>query len=266
MTGLLAFDANQHVGSIAPLAISKGVRIFLPYYKLFSTTDRDEIFAAGKAAGVEVGIIPIFEISAERALQGAATGTEDGKAIAAYMKQCGQPPGTSYILTFDFDEQTAQDPACHAYTAAVVAEVPNNPMIDYGNGALSEELKTDGLAKFAWDAGGMAMRGTRADIAAGAEDMEQDVGDVRGLHLGISIDSDFAPHATSPADLDAWMDGMVLAVEAPAGPPALPDPVAAPLPTLTELQEGLVNAGAQIAIDGIWGPDTATAIASYYDR
>src|SRR5579863_10572644 len=66
MAGLLAFDADQHIGAIAPLAISKGVRIFLPYYKLFSPADRDAIFAAGAAAGVEVGIIPIFETTAER--------------------------------------------------------------------------------------------------------------------------------------------------------------------------------------------------------
>lgn len=209
MTGLLAFDADQHLGAIAPLAIKKGVRIFLPYYKLFSTADRDQIFAAAEAAYVAVGIIPIFETTAERALQGAGAGSEDGEGIAVYMKVCGQPPGTSYILTFDFDEQASQDPACRAYASVCVAKVNDLtgavcPMIAYGNGAFTEELKSAGIAKFAWDAGGMGMRGTRVDVTGGKEDMEQDVGDVRGLHLGISIDSDFAPHANSPADLDAW--------------------------------------------------------------
>lgn len=271
MTGLLAFDADQHVGAVAPLAISKGVRIFLPYYKLFSTADRDDIFAAGKAAGDDVGIIPIFEATAERGLQGAAAGAEDAKAIVDYMNQVEQPPGTAYVLTFDFDEQTAQDQECRAYAMTVVSGVPGHPMIAYGNGAFAETLKSLGIAKFAWDAGGMGMRGTRADITAGSEDMQQDVGDVRGLHLGISIDSDFAPHATSPADLDAWTDGMIPATETapaslPSGPAVQPDPVPVPLPTLTELQEGLVNAGSQITIDGVWGPATAAAVAAYYDR
>jgi hypothetical protein len=261
MTGLLAFDADQHLGEIAPLAISKGVRIFLPYYKLFSTADRDAIFAAAAAAHVEVGIIPIFETTAERGLQGATAGVQDGQAIAAAMNLCGQPAGTSYILTFDFDEQAAQDPACRAYASAVVAQVPGHPMIAYGNGALTEELKAAGIAKFAWDAGGMGMRGTRADIAAGDEDLEQDVGDVRGLNLGISIDSDFAPHATSPADLDAWMAAPATAIVSAAATTApvsvLPDLKAAQ----TELQAKGLYRG---LIDGVWGNESAAAFAAFY--
>lgn len=237
MTGLLAFDADQHVGTVAPLAISRGVRVFLPYYKLFSTQDRDEIFAAaaahvvvegdpeyvegmtpGSVVGVSVGIIPIFETAAVRALQGASAGQEDGGAIVNYMRGCGQPPATTYVLTFDFDEQAAQDPACRAYAAAVVAYTPSNPMIAYGNGALAEMLKSAGIAKFAWDAGGMGMRGTRIDVSSGVEDIEQDVGDVRGLHLGIEVDSDFAPHATSPADLDAWTSTGAVVKPQPTSP------------------------------------------------
>jgi hypothetical protein len=205
MIGLLAFDADQHLGAIAPLAIRRGVRLFLPYYKLFTPADRDAIFAAGKAAGVEVGIIPIFETTAQRALQGGAAGAQDAIAIVRYMGAVSQPLATSYIVTFDFDEQATQDTACRAYASTIGLAIKGHPMIAYGNGALTEELKAAGIAKFAWDAGGMGMRGTRADITAGKEDMQQDVGDVRGLHLGISIDSDFAPHATSPADLDAWV-------------------------------------------------------------
>jgi hypothetical protein len=205
MTGLLAFDADQRLGAIAPLAIKRGVRIFLPYYRLFTVSDRDAIFAAGKAAGVAVGIIPISETTAERALQGSVAGAEDGDTVLQYMQGVGQPPRTSYVLTFDFDEQVAQDPICKAYAFSAVRSVPNHPMIAYGNGAFTEELKGYGIANFAWDMGGMGTRGTRADIATGHEDMQQDVGDVRGLHLGIGIDSDFAPHATSPADLCAWM-------------------------------------------------------------
>jgi hypothetical protein len=253
MTGLLAFDADQHLGAVAPLAIQRGVRIFLPYYKLFSTADRDAIFAAAAAANVLVGIIPIFETTAERALLGAEAGAEDAQAIVAYMAACGQSNGTSYAITFDFDEQAAQDPACRSYALAVYAGVPHHPMVAYGNGALTEELKALGAAKYAWDAGGMGMRGTRADIAAGAEDVEQDVGDVRGLHLGISIDSDFAPHATSPADLDAWTSPAVVVGTQPVAPPT------SALPALKDAQAAL-----GVTADGIWGPQTAAAFARYY--
>ncbi len=250
MSGLLAFDADQHLGAIAPLAIQRGVRIFLPYYKLFTTADRDAIFVAAAVAGIQVGIIPIFETSAERALQGATAGAQDAVAIVAYMAACGQPAGTSYVLTFDFDEQTSQDQACRSYALAVYAGVPHHPMVAYGNGALTEELKQLGAAKYAWDAGGMGMRGTRADIAAGAEDLEQDVGDARGLHLGISIDSDFAPHATSPADLDAWSSPVVGTV------------IASPVSVLPALKDAQAALG--VTADGIWGPNTAAAFARYY--
>jgi hypothetical protein len=208
-------------------------------------------------AGIEVGIIPIFESTAERGLQGAAAGTEDAGSILRYMASCGQPSATAYILTFDFDEQTAQDPACRAYAAAAVAGVPNNPMIAYGNGALTEELKTAGIAKLAWDAGGSGMRGTRVDLAAGAENMEQDVGDVRDLNLGISIDSDFAPHANSPADLDAWCSPGATAIS-PAPQPASPEPVIT-IPTAAQLQAAL-----GITVDSDWGPRSQAALAAYY--
>jgi hypothetical protein len=261
MTGLLAFDADEHLASVAPLAISKGVRIFLPYYKMFSIADRDAIFAAGAAAGVQVGIIPIFEQGAQQALGGAAQGTTDGARIVQYMKAVGQPPGTSYILTFDFDEQQAQDQAIYAYAKACVASVPSNPMIAYGNGAAMEMLKSMGVAKFAWDAGGMGMRGTRADVTAGKPDMVQDVGDVRGLHLGIDIDSDFAPHASSPADLNAWMAGSVV-VPAPAPPPikVVTDPIeailgAAAVGNFTMAVEAFQSANGLTA-DGVIGPNT----------
>ncbi|HLX18478.1 MAG TPA: hypothetical protein VKS24_25095 [Bradyrhizobium sp.] len=255
MAGLLAFDADQHIGAIAPLAISKGVRIFLPYYKLFSPADRDAIFAAGAAAGVEVGIIPIFETTAERALGGASAGSNDADAIAAYMNSVRQPLDTAFVLTFDFDEQTAQDLACRAYAAAVHAGVDTQPMIAYGNGALTEELKAAGIAKFSWVAGGMGMRGTRADIAGGNEDMQQDVGDVRGLHLGIEIDSDFAPHATSPRDLCAWM----------ATPP--PEQWQQPTQQTGVDKTALLKtwqATLGVTADGIWGPNTAAAFAAYF--
>lgn len=265
MSGLLAFDADQHVGSIAHLAITKGVRIFLPYYKLFSTTDRDQIFAAGAAAGVDVGIIPIFESSAERALGGSSVGVIDAVAIRNYMGLVAQPRGTAYILTFDFDEQAAQDPACRGYAYAVVQGVPGYPMIAYGNGALSESLKAQGIARFAWDAGGMGMRGTRADIQAGAEDMEQDVGDVRGLNLGISIDSDFAPHVNSPADLCAWMAKPASAAAQPR-PEAAAPPVS---PIQTILAAGDFTAAvkafqqsAGLGVDGVIGPMTLKALST----
>lgn len=276
MTGLLAFDADQHLGNIAPLAIQRGVRIFLPYYKLFSTDDRDAIFAAAKAAGVQVGIVPIFETTATRALGGAVAGATDAVQIKRYIADLRQPAGTAYILTFDFDEQASQDQQCRGYAFAVTQGVPGYPMIAYGNGALAEGLKAQGIAKFAWDAGGMGMRGTRADTQAGAEDMQQDVGDVRGLHLGISIDSDFAPHANSPADLCAWMDP-TFAVAAPSPDTAPPASEPAPqqpspetpsaLPSSVEALQTALNAAgfSPGTIDGLRGPNTQSALLDWYN-
>lgn len=273
MSGLLAFDADEHLASVAPLAIQRGVRIFLPYYKLFTPADRDAIWKAASEAGVSVGIIPIFETTAERGLAGSSAGVQDGQSIARYMAASGQPSGTSYVLTFDFDEQAAQDPACRAYAGAVQAANPSNLMVAYGNGALAEELKQLGIAKFAWDAGGMGMRGTRADLASGQEDLQQDVGDVRGLHLGIEIDSDFAPHATKPEDLGAWTSPA-------SGAEPSPEPASAQVPTPTsvqpvaipsalQLQQALQAEGRDIGptgADGKWGPRSGAALQEHFDE
>ena len=199
-----AFDCDEVItAATAAKAISEGVRALpeLCYSKLLTREQAAAIFEAGHAAGVVVWITTIFETTAERALAGAAAGTADAAEFIVQAKRFGQPLPLRAYMTTDFDEQTSQDPQCIAYAGAFRAGLGGGAKMGiYGNGAFDAELKKLGIADFEWIAGGKGMRGTRTELATGAETEEQDVGDAQHLGLG-NIDSDTVyVNVTDPLD------------------------------------------------------------------
>lgn len=255
---LIGFDADQDVSHVAPVAIAKGVRWFARYTKNLSAGEIERIFAA--ADGVKVGILPIFETGATRALDGAAAGHADGAtAMAAAVKLFGMTPKPEWALaaTVDFDATAEEQPAVLDYLSAfkqgasgVAYGGAQIRLAVYANGAICAAALDLGIADIAWVAGGSGMRGTRDFLASGRAHIIQDVGDKRGLNLGIDIDSDYAPNASDPEELGCWCETGAVAKPAPS---VLPDLKAA-------------QAELGVTADGAWGPQTAAAFARHYAR
>lgn len=218
---LIGFDADQDVSRVAPAAVAAGVRIFGRYLKNLTAHEILAIFGAGKSAGVKVGVLPIWETGAQRALEGASSGHADGIAARAMATRLGFPDTAPLCATADFDATAEQQTAVLAYFSAFKqAAGTAAKLIVYANGAICQSAKAAGIAEYAWVAGGSGMRGTRAFIASGLADLIQDVGDQRGLNLGIAIDGDYAPAATDPEQVGCWCGD--------ASQPVQPSPPAPP--------------------------------------
>lgn len=191
----IGFDADQDCAAVAAAAKARGAAFVLRYLKNLS---RREIAALG-AAGL--AIVSIWETTARRSLSGSAAGKTDGLAALAAARAFGQPPGSAIAATVDFDATAAQQPAVLAYLAAFKAALGGSyKLMVYANGAVCAAALDAGIADYAWLAGGSGMRGSKAFRASGRAAIVQDVGDRRGLALGIAIDSDVA----ATMDFGGW--------------------------------------------------------------
>lgn len=268
---LIGFDADQDVSRVAPAAVAAGVRIFCRYLKNLTAHEILAIFGASKSAGVKVGVLPIWETGAQRALEGETAGHADGIAARAMATRLGFPDTAPLCATADFDATAEQQADVLAYLSAFkqgtgTMQYGGAPKLGvYANGAICQAAKAAGIAEYAWVAGGSGMRGTRAFIASGLADLIQDVGDQRGLNLGIAIDSDYAPTAADPEQVGCWCGDASQPVQ-----PSPPAPVATgeALPADAKvLQTFLRSSGLYSGpIDGIVGPQTQAAVGAYYRR
>lgn len=154
-------------------------------------------------ASIGVKIVSVYETTENRALEGADAGTEDMANAIDLAAALGQPQGSDIFLAVDFDASQAQiaGPITDYFTAAAKEAMGECAVSVYGNGLTCQWLKGKLLAKHTWVAGGKGMQGTRAFLATGRWDIQQDVGDERSLNLGIDIDSDIA---ADPALPFAW--------------------------------------------------------------
>jgi hypothetical protein len=191
----MGFDADQDCSAVAPRAKAQGVEFCCRYYKNLSPR---EALALSKAG---LKIVSIWETTAERALQGAAAGTEDGNNARDAGAALLQPEGSAIYATADFGEVATQDPAVMAYLSAFKTALGGEAKLGvYGEGAVCQAALGAGIADYTWVAGGRGMRGTVAFLASGRATIVQDVGDAQGLGLGISIDSDTA----AGSDYGGW--------------------------------------------------------------
>lgn len=249
---LIGFDADQDCAPVAQLAAAKGVRFVCRYLKNLSTDEVRALLAAGLA------VVLIFESTAERALAGLVAGAADGAKAASQTLALAAPAGTAIYATADFDCTADQQPAALTYFAAFKKALAGAYKLGvYANGAVCVAAAERGIADYTWVAGGRGMRGTKNFIALGKPTIVQDVGDARGLSLGIGIDSDTA----MADDFGGWS-----ATPAQAAAPASPAPQPVAIPAARDMQAALNAAGAALDVDGIWGPMSAAALAAYYDN
>jgi hypothetical protein len=259
MTIMLAFDADQDVSRVLPKAKADGVIAVCRY---LGRTSAGEI-AAISAEGMST--VSVFETTANRALGGSVAGALDGSKAVAIAIALKQPLGSAIYVADDQDTTIAQQPAVLAYFAAfktalnlAYAETPPYKLGVYANGAICQAALDQGIADYAWLAGGMGMRGSRDFAASGRATMIQDVGDKQHLGLGIAVDSD----EVETADYGGW----AIVSDAPDEPLPIPYVGSADiLPALKDVQAALKGEGLyKGAIDGLWGPRTAAAFAAYY--
>lgn len=214
MTSLaIGFDADQDCSHVAALAVDRGASFCCRYLKNATISEVRTLSAAGLL------IVSIFESTAQRALGGAAAGSADGVRALTQARALGQPVGSAIFSTADFDGTAAQQPVILEYFTAFKASLAGAYRLGvYANGALCRAAADAGIADYTWLAGGSGMRGTKAMQTADTASLEQDVGDKRGLNLGINIDTDVA----NVTDFGGWLvgvsgkvDGAVPAVSAP---------------------------------------------------
>lgn len=239
------------------------------YIELYEKWATPALCALIHAEGL--GIAPIWESSAERALDGYAAGVADAKAfLAAVPTRFGVPALPSSVAaacTVDFDATAAQQVAVLDYirgwkdglAGALRSKV-------YGNGAICHAAKAAGYADIEWVAGGAGMRGTKAELQAGTEDEYQEVGDKEGIGSRWGIDSD----VMVSTDLSSiwWPDGdprqlpPAGAGAAPAAPAALRKQApATPADfTVAAIQQRLADLGWDIDVDGREGAQTRRTI------
>lgn len=183
----IGFDADQDCSSVAADAVAKGVAFVCRYYKNMSLDEAQALSAAG------LKIVSIWETGAERALAGAAAGTDDGTRARNAGAALGQPQGAAIYATADFGETQGEDAAVFAYLAAFKEALGGQAKLGvYGEGAVCQHALDLGLADYTWLAGGMGMRDSPAFRDSGRATIVQDVGDKQELALGIDIDSDVA--------------------------------------------------------------------------
>lgn len=194
----LAFDADQDVTKVIQAALAKKVVAAARYLKNLLPAEVKALSAAG------IKIISIYESTAERALAGHDQGVSDGMAALNLAAALNQPAGSALCVTVDFDATAEQQDTVIAYIAGFKEGTQGQAKIMvYANGAICQAALDAGIADYAWLAGGMGMRGSRAFLASGKATLVQDVGDAQHENLGISIDSD----QIEQADFGGWLLG-----------------------------------------------------------
>jgi len=258
MTAIIGFDADQDCSRVAALLKERGGGFIARYLKNLSLAEAGAILHAG------LEILLIFETTAERALDGAGAGAADGAKARNMAAALGAPQGVAIVATVDFDATEAQEPTVLTYLRGFKAGLAGQAkLMVYANGAICAAALDGRVADYTWLAGGSGMRGTQAFKASGRATIIQDVGDKRGLDLGISIDSDVA----YTEDFGGWS-------LTPAASVASPPPAASTIaiPAARDLQAALVAEGRDLGnsgpngdgVDDDWGPLSQAALAAHY--
>lgn len=184
-------------------------------------------------------------------------GITDAERAVSQATALGMPKGGAIYFAVDFDATADQiTDGITAYMRAVMQSQPwglNGWRIGiYGNGAVCAAMLDAGLADLAWVWGAGGTNGTQAFIASNRWAIRQHPTVNR---FGASVDPDDVQ-----GDYGGWMLGS--SVGAPSSTTAVAD---AAIPSANVLQAALQLSGFyQGALDGVWGPQSSTALTQYY--
>jgi hypothetical protein len=181
--------------------------------------------------------------------QGNARGVSDGTLAAKCAIQLGAPPTTPIFAAVDFDAAGSQEIGdIDQYMDGFAIGCSPYPQGDYGDGAVLSSMPHS----LGFLAGADGWSGTEAYIASGAAALVQHASTTL---FGIDVDP-----------VDVIDESVLWFPKATAVTSPLIPPIATAMPSLAALQSGLNANGASLAVDGIWGPATAAAMAAYYER
>lgn len=285
MPKVIGFDTAS---TITPAILDKAIADGADYVELYEKYSTPTLVILIQSKGL--GIAPIYETSAERALAGEAAGETDAQAFLASVPArfgvSSLPAEVAPAYAVDFDVTTEQQPDVLAYGQGWKTGMAGKLRSRiYGNGAVCEAAKDAGLVDFTWTAGGSGMRGTATYLQSNAEDEKQDVGDKENLDLPISVDTEIVetpdlswiwwpqgdPRQVAPAALAASQAATAaLANKGAPSPPlsAAAGAVVATAPILPDLKTAQLELQAkglyQGEIDGIWSPQSEAAFAAFY--
>ncbi len=258
---LIGFDAAQDVTHILPAAVAAGVGWIGRYYsfnahKNLTNAEATAILNAG------FDIVTVWEAAGDRFdTFNEVEGRREATAALAQAKECGQPSNTCIYFAVDFDANHAQiDTGIKRYFTGVNAVLAGHYKVGvYGSGLVCAQLDAAGLVSYDWLAAAMGWQGSRAYSNAHLTEIEQDVDP---WDIGINVDRDMAP---AGRDFGSWRGGITPPVPIPIPPPPAPQVDIHAL--IVMIQQALnAQAGANLSVDGIFGPRTYAALQNWQNR
>lgn len=212
--------------------------------------DRQE---ARELSAAGLGIVCVWESTADRALDGRGAGADDAATAARQARSLGMPDDRPIYFAVDFDASPGQQGAINAYLDAAASVIGRDRVGIYGGYWPVSRALDAGKATWAWQT--YAWSGGVWDHRAQLQQYSND-------HVinGVGLDLDRA----TTADYGQWRIGGA----APAAP-AWMETLMHALPTVrqgdtgeaVETVQGLLNARSHaVAIDGQFGDATAAAV------
>ena len=251
---MLIFDTDNNIMSAIPRMLALKlpeidvIRYITPETGEEKCIKATEVAAIAATGGlIKLGIV--YETGGADETSGA--GRAAGSFAVQYMTNVLRAPKNAVIwYTQDRDATATQMPGIKAAFAAFKAQLNGMYRLGcYGSGYCCDALKAAELIALIWLTDSVGFSGSRASIAAKRYDMLQ--------HLpltqwGLDTDPDLAIEAGG-ADLGFFVPAVT--------PPASVEARSAP--DVAWLQVKLILAGHAVAVDGVWGPQTAEAVAAY---
>lgn len=218
------------------------------------------------AAGI--GIVSLFETTANRALSGRPGGHDDSVSGRAQHRPLGLSDDRPLYFTVDWDMQASQEPAVFDYFRGAHDGAPASPLGVYGGLRACESLLGAGLVDFvfqtyAWSGGLWAATTHLRQVHNGAnwDGFTVDLDEAHAADYGQWGAAN--PPAPGPAPVPTnWTDAMIRNL--PNISQGAKDPAGGPL-LVHRLQAILrdVAGYGELGVDGDFGPLTNNALRNY---
>jgi hypothetical protein len=187
-----ANPTTPHIPALKTAGVKFACRYIAPVgksydWKRLSSAEADALKAAG------LGIVVVFESTANRALIGKAGGVSDATTAKLQAAACGMPTGRPIYFAVDFEATAAQEPAIHAYITGVASVLGHAATGVYGDYSVVKSAMDAGLCEYAWQTYGWSSGAWDPRVHLQQYKNGQTIG-------GLSVDYN---HATA-ADYGQW--------------------------------------------------------------
>lgn len=193
------FDcATPLTSTTAPLFAGQGYTFAGRYlaqsgsWKRLSPEEAQQITNAG------LYIVSFFERYGNRAREGAAAGTEDGKLALQYAQEVKQPTGSTIYFAVDYDAPSTDFDAIEAYMRAADAQITGYELGVYGSYSVVKAMSDRGVTTklmqtYAWSYSrkfdSISIYQYQNDVAVNgvAVDLNESNGNAGGWKVGMAI-------------------------------------------------------------------------------